>query len=38
VFGSTRPEHVRELAEAAARPLPDPVRARLAALEPVTGT
>lgn len=33
VFGSTRPEHVRELAEAAARPLPDPVRARLAALD-----
>lgn len=32
VFGSTRPEHVRELAEAAGRPLPDSVRARLAAI------
>jgi len=34
VFGSTRPEHVRELAEAASRPLPEPVRDRLAALYP----
>jgi len=32
VFGSTRPEHVRELAEAAARPLPEPIRTRLALL------
>ncbi|MGB0513320.1 MAG: aldo/keto reductase [Wenzhouxiangellaceae bacterium] len=32
VFGTTRPEHVTELARAAARPLPDTVRRRLRAL------
>ena len=32
VFGTTRPEHVTELAQAASRPLPDPVRARLRTL------
>jgi 1-deoxyxylulose-5-phosphate synthase len=30
VFGTTRPEHVRELAEAASRPLPAEVRRRIA--------
>ncbi len=32
VFGTTRPEHIRELAEAASRPLPDEVRQRLTEL------
>ena len=32
VFGTTRPEHVRELCEAATRPLPNPVRQRIADL------
>ncbi len=33
VFGTTRPEHVRELAEAARRPLPEKVRQRIAELQ-----
>ncbi len=32
VFGTTRPEHVRELCQAAARPLPDKVRQKTAEL------
>ncbi len=32
VFGTTRPEHVRELSQVASRPLPDAVRQRIAQL------
>jgi 1-deoxyxylulose-5-phosphate synthase len=36
VFGTTRPEHIRELAEAARKPLPDPVRQRIAEIQQQT--